>query len=70
VVIQLGSIVAVVSYFLKDPSNISTWHTDVRHQQYKLQEFKLVSKWIVRHDPTLFGGLLIKNFVRAMTSRL
>ena len=63
-VIQLGSIVAVVSYFWKDLSNITLGTIDaVRHQQYKSQEFKLAVAIALGTIPILFGGLLIKIFV-------
>ena len=63
-VIQLGSIVAVVSYFWKDLSNITLGTIEaVRHQQYKSQEFKLAVAIALGTIPILFGGLLIKIFV-------
>ena len=63
-VIQLGSIVAVVSYFWKDLSNITLGTIDaVRHQQYKSQEFRLAVAIALGTIPILFGGLLIKIFV-------
>jgi len=63
-VIQLGSIVAVVSYFWKDLSNITLGTIEaVRHQQYKSQEFKLAIAIALGTIPILFGGLLIKIFV-------
>ena len=63
-VIQLGSIVAVVSYFWKDLSNITLGTIEaVRNQQYKSQEFKLAVAIALGTIPILFGGLLIKIFV-------
>ena len=63
-VIQLGSIVAVVSYFWKDLSNITLGTIEaVRHQQYKSQEFRLAVAIALGTIPILFGGLLIKIFV-------
>jgi undecaprenyl-diphosphatase len=64
-VIQLGSIVAVVSYFWKDLSNITVGTIKaVRKQQYKSQEFKLAVAIALGTIPILFGGLLIKIFVK------
>jgi undecaprenyl-diphosphatase len=63
-VIQLGSIVAVVSYFWKDLSNITLGSIEaVRKQNYKSQEFKLAVAIALGTIPILFGGLLIKIFV-------
>jgi len=63
-VIQLGSIVAVVSYFWKDLSNITLGTIEaLRHQQFKSQEFKLAIAIALGTIPILFGGLLIKIFV-------
>ncbi|MFM7887473.1 MAG: undecaprenyl-diphosphate phosphatase [Pseudanabaena sp.] len=64
-VIQLGSIVAVVSYFWKDLSNITLGSIDaIRNKQYKSQEFKLAVAIALGTIPILFGGLLIKVFVK------
>lgn len=63
-VIQLGSIVAVVSYFWKDLSNITLGSIEaVRKKQYKTQEFKLAVAIALGTIPILFGGLLIKILV-------
>lgn len=64
-VIQLGSIVAVVSYFWKDLSNITLGSIEsVRKKQYKSQEFKLAVAIALGTVPILFGGLLIKVLVK------
>jgi len=64
-VIQLGSIVAVVSYFWKDLSNITLGSiTAIRSKQYKSQEFKLAIAIALGTIPILVGGLLIKVFVK------
>jgi len=64
-VIQLGSIVAVVSYFWKDLSNITLGTiAAVQKKQYKSQEFKLAVAIGLGTVPILFGGLLIKVFVK------
>lgn len=64
-VIQLGSIVAVVSYFWKDLSNITLGSIEaIRKKQYKSQEFKLAIAIALGTIPILFGGLLIKVFVK------
>lgn len=64
-VIQLGSIVAVVSYFWKDLSNITLGTIKaLRNQQYKSQEFKLAVAIALGTIPILFGGLIIKIFVK------
>jgi undecaprenyl-diphosphatase len=64
-VIQLGSIVAVVSYFWKDLSNITLGSIEaIRNKQYKSQEFKLAIAIVLGTIPILFGGLLIKVFVK------
>ncbi len=64
-VIQLGSIVAVVSYFWKDLSNITLGSIEaIRNKQYKSQEFKLAIAITLGTIPILFGGLLIKVFVK------
>ncbi|WP_271254710.1 undecaprenyl-diphosphate phosphatase [Pseudanabaena sp. Chao 1811] len=64
-VIQLGSIVAVVSYFWKDLSNITLGSiVAVRKKQYKSQEFKLAVAIALGTVPILFGGLLIKVLVK------
>ncbi|PZO40059.1 MAG: undecaprenyl-diphosphatase [Pseudanabaena frigida] len=64
-VIQLGSIVAVVSYFWKDLSNITLGTiAAVRNKQYKSQEFKLAVAIALGTVPILFGGLLIKVLVK------
>ncbi len=64
-VIQLGSIVAVVSYFWKDLSNITLGTIEaVQKKQYKSQEFKLAIAIALGTIPILFGGLLIKIFAK------
>ncbi len=64
-VIQLGSIVAVVSYFWKDLSNITLGSIEaVRKKQYKSQEFKLAIAIALGTIPILLGGLLIKVFIK------
>lgn len=64
-VIQLGSIVAVVSYFWKDLSNITIGSIEaIRSKQYKSQEFKLATAIALGTIPILFGGLLIKVLVK------
>jgi len=64
-VIQLGSIVAVVSYFWKDLSNITLGSIEaVCKKQYKSQEFKLAVAIALGTVPILFGGLLIKVLVK------
>lgn len=64
-VIQLGSIVAVVSYFWKDLSNITLGSIEaVRKKQYKSQEFKLAVAIALGTVPILFGGLLIKVLIK------
>ncbi|NMF58601.1 undecaprenyl-diphosphate phosphatase [Pseudanabaena yagii] len=64
-VIQLGSIVAVVSYFWKDLSNITLGSIEaIRKKQYKSQEFKLAIAIALGTIPILFGGLLIKVFIK------
>lgn len=64
-VIQLGSIVAVVSYFWKDLSNITLGSIEaIRKQKYTSQEFKLAMAITLGTIPILFGGLLIKVFVK------
>jgi len=64
-VIQLGSIVAVVSYFWKDLSNIALGTIKaVSTKQYKSQEFKLAVAIALGTIPILFGGLIIKVFVK------
>jgi len=64
-VIQLGSIVAVVSYFWKDLSNITLGSIEaIRKKQYKSQEFKLAIAIALGTIPILLGGLLIKVFIK------
>jgi undecaprenyl-diphosphatase len=64
-VIQLGSIVAVVSYFWKDLSNIRLGTiAAVQKKQYKSHDFKLAVAIALGTIPVLFGGLLIKVFVK------
>ena len=64
-VIQLGSIVAVVSYFWKDLSNITLGSIEaIRKKKYTSQEFKLAVAIALGTIPILFSGLLIKVFVK------
>lgn len=64
-VIQLGSIVAVVSYFWKDLSKITLGTiAAIQNKQYKSHEFKLAVAIALGTIPVLFGGLLIKIFVK------
>ncbi len=64
-VIQLGSIVAVVSYFWKDLSTITLGTISaLQNKQYKSQEFKIAVAIALGTVPILFGGLLIKVFVK------
>ncbi len=64
-VIQLGSIVAVVSYFWKDLRNITLGTiAAVQKKQYKSHDFKLAVAIALGTIPVLFGGLLIKVFVK------
>jgi undecaprenyl-diphosphatase len=64
-VIQLGSIVAVVSYFWKDLSKITLGTiASIQNKQYKSHEFKLAVAIALGTIPVLFGGLLIKIFVK------
>ena len=64
-VIQLGSIAAVVGYFWKDLSDITVGSIKaVRSQNYNSQEFKLAVAIALGTIPILFGGLLIKIFVK------
>ncbi len=64
-VIQLGSIVAVVSYFWKDLSKITLGTiAAVQNKQYKSHEFKLAIAIALGTIPVLFGGLLIKILVK------
>jgi undecaprenyl-diphosphatase len=64
-VIQLGSIVAVVSYFWKDLSNITLGTiAAVQKKDYKSQEFKLAKAIALGTVPIVIGGLLIKVLVK------
>jgi undecaprenyl-diphosphatase len=64
-VIQLGSIVAVVSYFWKDLSNITLGTiAALQKKEYKSQEFKLAVAIALGTVPILFGGVLIKVLVK------
>jgi len=64
-VIQLGSIVAVVSYFWQDLSNITLGSIKaLQDKDYKSQEFKLAVAIALGTVPILFGGLLIKVLVK------
>lgn len=63
-VIQLGSIVAVVSYFWKDLRNITLGSVKaIATKNYKAHEFKLAIAIIIGTLPIVFVGLLIKIFV-------
>lgn len=63
-VIQLGSIVAVVSYFGSDLQNITLGSIKaIREKDYKSQEFKLALAIALGTIPIIFGGLLIKIFL-------
>jgi undecaprenyl-diphosphatase len=64
-VIQLGSIVAVVSYFWKDLSSITIGTiAALQKKEYKSQEFKLAKAIALGTVPILFGGVLIKVLVK------
>jgi len=63
-VIQLGSIVAVVSYFWKDLRDITLGTiAAIKNKQYKSHDFKLAVAIALGTVPIIFGGLLIKIFV-------
>ncbi len=63
-VIQLGSIVAVVSYFWKDLRNITLGSIKaIATKNYKAHEFKLAIAIALGTLPIVFAGLLIKIFV-------
>ena len=63
-VIQLGSIVAVVSYFWKDLRHITLGSVKaIATKNYKAHEFKLAIAIILGTLPIVFAGLLIKIFV-------
>ncbi|MDX2256815.1 MAG: undecaprenyl-diphosphate phosphatase [Pseudanabaenaceae cyanobacterium bins.39] len=63
-VIQLGSIVAVVSYFWNDLKNITlgSWQA-IATKNYQAHEFKLAIAIAIGTIPILFGGLLIKLLI-------
>jgi undecaprenyl-diphosphatase len=64
-VIQLGSIVAVVSYFWKDLSQIVLGSiAAIRSKQYKSHDFKLAVAIALGTLPIVIGGLVIKVFVK------
>jgi len=64
-VIQLGSIVAVVSYFWKDLSNITLGTiAAIQKKDYKSHEFKLAKAIALGTVPILLGGVLIKVLVK------
>jgi len=64
-VIQLGSIVAVVSYFWKDLSKIFLGSVQaIRSKQYQSHDFKLAVAIALGTVPILIGGLIIKVFVK------
>jgi len=64
-VIQLGSIVAVVSYFWKDLSKITLGSIEaIRAKQYKSHDFKLAVAIALGTCPIVIGGLIIKLFVK------
>lgn len=63
-VIQLGSIVAVVSYFWKDLSHITLGSIEaVREKNYKSHDFQMAKAIALGTIPILLGGLLIKVFI-------
>jgi undecaprenyl-diphosphatase len=63
-VIQLGSIVAVVSYFWKDLRNITLGSVKaIATKNYKTHEFKLAIAIVLGTLPIVFTGLLIKIFI-------
>ncbi|MBD2151182.1 undecaprenyl-diphosphate phosphatase [Pseudanabaena sp. FACHB-1277] len=63
-VIQLGSIVAVVSYFWKDLRHITLGSMKaIATKNYKAHEFKLAIAIVLGTLPIVFAGLLIKILV-------
>ena len=63
-VIQLGSIVAVVGYFWKDLSEITTGSIKALQQKhYNAPDFKMLVAIILGTIPILIGGLLIKVLI-------
>lgn len=63
-VIQLGSIVAVVSYFWKDLRHITLGSVKaIATKNYKAHEFKLAIAILLGTLPIVIAGLLIKIFV-------
>ena len=63
-VIQLGSIVAVVSYFWKDLRHITLGSVKaIATKNYKAHEFKLAIAIVLGTLPIVFAGLLIKILV-------